>query len=125
MMKHLLRYGVVIFSFFLMSFISVTDIINAMKNGNASELSKYFDNTIEITFPDKSNAYSKSQAEMVVKDFFNNNSVKNFEVIQQGDNDGTLFFIGTLATTNGEYRTTFFVKQKGEKPLLQEIRFEK
>ena len=124
-MKHLLRYGVVIFSFFLMSFISVTDIINAMKNGNASELSKYFDNTIEITFPDKSNAYSKSQAEMVVKDFFNNNSVKNFEVIQQGDNDGTLFFIGTLATTNGEYRTTFFVKQKGEKPLLQEIRFEK
>lgn len=124
-MKHLLRYGIIAFAFCLMSFVSLDEIISAIKNGNASQLSKFFDNTVEITFSDRSNAYSKSQAELVVKDFFNNNAVKNFEIVHRGDNDGAQYLIGTLQTNNGEFRTTIFLKQKGDKQLLQEIRFEK
>jgi hypothetical protein len=124
-MKKLLTYGVVVLLISLSSFISVDEVISAIKSGSASKLSKYFDNTIEITFTDKSNTYSKSQAELVLKDFFNNNVVTGFEVVYKGDNTGAQFLTGTLDTKNGEYRTTIYMKQKGDKELLQELRFEK
>ena len=109
----------------LTSFVSVDEVISAIKNGSVSQLSKYFDNTIEITLTDKVNTYSKSQGELVLKDFFSNNEVKDFEIVHKGENGGAQFIIGTLNTKNGEYRTTIYMKQKGDKQLLQELRFEK
>lgn len=100
------------------------DIISALKAGNASQIAKYFDNTVEITLPDKSNSYSKSQGEMILKDFFSNAQVKSFEVMHKGENAGSQYCIGTLVTSNGTYRTTVFMKQKGDKQTVQEIRFE-
>ena len=107
------------------AFVSVEDIVTAIKNGDATEVSKYFDNTIEITLPEKSNSYSKSQAEVVLRDFFSTNGIKDFEVLHKGDNAGSQFCIGTLHTRNGIFRTTIFLKQKGDKQVLQELRFEK
>lgn len=124
-MNGFLKYGLIVLLFCLTSFVSVDEVESAIKNGNASQLSKYFDNTIEITLTDKSNTYSKSQAELVLKDFFNNNVVKGFEIVHKGNNAGAQFIIGTLETKNGEYRTTIYMKQKGDKQLLQELRFEK
>src|SRR5438132_1276929 len=116
-----------IITFFLSSFtvLSIDDVINGIRTGNAALVSKFFDNTVEITFPDKSNSYSRSQAELVLRDFFSNTIVRNFEVLHKGDNPGSQFCIGTLQTRNGEYRTTFYMKQKGDKMVLQELRFEK
>ncbi|MDB5222936.1 MAG: hypothetical protein JWN83_1603 [Chitinophagaceae bacterium] len=124
-MKKFLKYGLIAFVFCLSSFVSVDEVISAIKSGSASQLSKFFDNTIEITLTDKSNTYSKSQAELVLKDFFDNNIVKGFELVHKGDNPNAQFLIGTLNTKNGEYRTTIYMKQKGDKQLLQELRFEK
>ncbi len=104
-------------------FSGMDEVITDMKTGNSAQLAKYFDNTIEITMPDKSNTYSKPQAELVLKDFFTTNPVKNFEVIHMGENGGSQFCIGSLITKNGTYRTTIFMKQRGDKQLLQEIRF--
>jgi hypothetical protein len=87
-------------------------------------VAKYFDNTVEITLPDKSNSYSKSQAEMILRDFFNNNPIKGFDVIHKGENAGSQYCIGTLFTRSAAFRTTVFMKQKGDKQTLQEIRFE-
>ena len=107
------------------SFIPVDDVAIALKNGSASQLSRYFDNTVEISLPDKTNSYSKSQAELVLRDFFNTNSVKSFELLHRGDNSGSQYCIGVLETRNGTYRTTVYLKQKGDEQLLQELRFEK
>ncbi len=124
-MKNILTYGSIVLLFFLSSFASVDEVVNAIKTGSASQLSKFFDNTIEITLTDKSNTYSKSQGELVLKDFFANNIVKDFQVLHRGDNSSAQFIIGMLQTKNGEYRTTIYMKQKGDKQLMQEIRFEK
>lgn len=112
---------------FLSSFtirIGIDDVIAAMKSGNASIVAKYFDNSVEISMPDKSNSYSKSQGELVLKDFFTSNPVKSFEIIHKGENAGSQYCIGTLQTKNGAYRTTIFMKQKGDRQVLQELRFE-
>ncbi len=105
--------------------VSFTEIINAIKAGNVSEISKFFDNTVEITFPGKSNSYSRSQAELVLRDFFSHNPVKNFKIIHKSENDAAQYCIGNLETTNGTFRTTIYLKHKGEKQVVQELRFEK
>ena len=54
----------------------IDDVISAMKSGNASGVTKYFDSYVDITMPDKSSNYSKSQGELIIKDFFTNSGVK-------------------------------------------------
>jgi hypothetical protein len=105
-------------------FTSIDEVVTALKNGDAVQIARFFDNTVEITMPDKSNNYSKNQAEVVLKDFFNTNGIKGFDMIHKGENAGSQYCIGTLVTKNGSFRTTVFMKQKGDKQLLQEIRFE-
>ncbi len=104
--------------------IGIDDVIGSIRTGNAAQVAKFFDSNVEISMPDKSNSYSKSQAEMVLKDFFATNPVKGFEVIHKGENAGSQYCIGTLQTKNGAYRTTIFMKQKGDAQVLQELRFE-
>ena len=105
-------------------FSSIDEVIAAMKTGNAAEVARFFDNTVEINMPDKSNSYSKSQAQLVLKDFFSSNGVKSFTVIHKGENSGSQFCIGTPVTKTASYRTTIFMKQKGDKQVLQGITFE-
>ena len=118
----LMTVGILISSFTFFS--SIDEVISAMKTGNSSEIAKFFDNTVEVNMPEKSNSYSKSQAELVLRDFFNTNTVKAFEIIHKGENAGSQYCIGTLITKNGSFRTTIFMKQKGDKQVLQEITFE-
>ena len=105
-------------------FLSIDEVVSALKNGDAAQIARHFDNTVEIAMPDKSNSYSKNQAEIVLRDFFSTNGVKSFDVIHKGENAGSQYCIGTLVTKNGSFRTTVFMKQKGDKQFLQEIRFE-
>jgi hypothetical protein len=113
-------------SLFLVSFktFNLDDIATAMRSGNVGQLSLYLDYRVDITLDDKADTYSKSQAEMIIRDFFNRNGVRNFQIKQRGETAGSGFCIGTLQTQNGDYRTSLFMKQKGDKQFLQEIRFQ-
>ena len=119
----LLTIGTLLSSFAFFS--SIDEVISAVKAGNSTEIARFFDNTVEINTPDKSSSYSRSQAELVLKDFFSTNGVRGFTVNHKGENSGSQFCIGTLATKSGTYRTTVFMKLKGDKQLLQTITFEK
>lgn len=124
-MKHFFTLSVL--AFFLSSFVNyagIDDVIAALKTGSSANVAKYFDNTVEISMPDKTNNYSKSQGELVLKDFFASNPVKSFEIIHKGENGGSQYCIGTLQTRNGDYRTTIFMKKKDNRQVLQELRFE-
>jgi Domain of unknown function (DUF4783) len=124
-MKKLLLSLVIFISVCSFISLSFTEVVKAIKSGNSAEVSKYFDNTVEITLPEKSNSYSKSQAEIVLRDFFASNGVKDFEILHKSDSPGSQYCIGNLQTNNGNFRTTIFMKQKGDKELVQELRFEK
>jgi len=101
------------------------DVVSAIKQGDVSSLSRYLDNTVEINISGKSNSYSKSQAEIILKDFFAKNQVKSFELIHQGEGGGgSRFGIGTMGTSSGSYRTSFFLQKKGGSMVLNELRFE-
>ncbi|MBC8034076.1 MAG: DUF4783 domain-containing protein [Chitinophagaceae bacterium] len=101
------------------------DIIAALKSGNASQLARYFDSRVDISLPAKSDNYSQRQAEMIMKDFFLQNAVKSFQLKHTGENkDGSQYCTGTLITKGGNYRTILFMKQKGDRQLLQQLSFQ-
>lgn len=101
------------------------DVIAAIKQGDAGNLSKHLDNTVEINMLGKSSSYSKAQAEIILKDFFGKNNVKSFEIIHKGGKEGgSQFGIGNLVTSGGTYRTSFFLQKKGNTFVLNELRFE-
>jgi len=106
------------------SFDNMDAVVTAIRTGNVTRLSPFFDSRVDISLPDKSDTYSRTQAEMVIGDFFSNNTVQNFKVTQQGESGGTFFCTGLLVTLSGNFRTTMFFKQKGDKHYLQEIRFQ-
>ena len=103
---------------------NIDAVIIALRAGSASELSKYFDDNVELTLPDKSDSYSKAQAQLIIRDFFGNNGVKGFELKHKGDSPGGQFCVGTLQTGTGSFRTTLFMKIKGGKEVVKEIRFQ-
>lgn len=127
-MKSILGLAVLLCSFVLVSFrplYTLDDITGAIRVGNAGELSRYLDNRVDISLPDKSDTYSKIQAEMIIRDFFSTNGVQDFLVKHKGTNgSGSEFLVGVLQTHNGDYRTTLFIKQKGDRQVLQELRFQ-
>lgn len=127
-MKHifttLLLSTVVLLSSFSTQNSTIDEVIGALRSGNSSELSKYFDDNVELTLPEKSDSYSKAQAQLIVKDFFNNNNVKGFDLKHKGDSPGGHFCIGTLQTNAGNFRTNVFMKGRNGKEVIKEIRFQ-
>ena len=128
-MKRILGLAVLLVSLALVSYrplYTIDDITYAIRVGNVGELSRYLDSRVDISLPDKSDTYSKIQAEIIIRDFFSTNGVQNFTIKHKANNGGgSEFCVGVLQTRNGDYRTTLFVKQKGDQQLLQEIRFQK
>lgn len=125
-MKKLFTSIVAIVCFALMSFAQagIDDVVGALRSGNANEMAKYIDDNIEIALPSKTDNYSKSQALIILRDFFNSNGVSNFDVKHKGDNGSSQFCIGTLQTKSGSYRTTFFLASRNGKQMVKEIRFQ-
>jgi hypothetical protein len=103
----------------------VTDIADAIKNGNSADVAMYFNSTIDLTVPDNEGTYSKTQAELILKDFFTKNPPSSFIVNHNGSsNDGSLYAIGTYTADSGSYRTYFLLKKSGTSYLIQKLEFE-
>jgi Domain of unknown function (DUF4783) len=126
-MKSILGSSVVALALVLVSFrptYTLDDIAYAIRLGNAGQLSRYLDSRVDICLPEKTDSYSKIQAEMIIRDFFSTNGVRNFVVRKMGVSGGSEYCVGVLQTRNGDFRTTLFTRQKGDKELLQELRFQ-
>ena len=102
------------------------NISSAIKAGNSKSLAVYFDNTVEVKILNKEGAYSKSQAEAIVKDFFAKNPPKSFSFIHDGPSGGNNahYVIGSLASDKGKFRTYVYMKKVNDKFLIQELSFE-
>jgi hypothetical protein len=105
-------------------FFEIDTVVGAFRTGNVDQIAPYLDYRVDISLPEKTDTYSKSQAEMIIRDFFITNGVRNFQVKQKGETGGSEFCIGVLKTNNGDFRTCLFMKLRGDKLLLQEIRFQ-
>ena len=102
----------------------IKKISQTLKQGNASELATLFNPTVEMEILGEENVYSKSQAELLLKDFFTKNKPTSFKVNHQGTKGSTSFAIGILVTSTENYRISVFLKSENDKMLIHQIRIE-
>ena len=96
----------------------------AIKAGNASELSKYMNSTIELLLLDKEDFYKKNVAESILKDFFSEYQTKDFIIRHQGAKNDAQYAIGNLKTEKGDFRVYFLLKKVDQELLIHQIRIE-
>jgi hypothetical protein len=102
------------------------NIASAIRVGDAHTISMYFDKTVDIKTDDKSITYSKNQAELVLKEFFQKNNPHVFTIIHRGASaKGAKYIIGTLETSTGKFRSFVYMKESGGKQFIEEMSFEK
>ena len=96
----------------------------AIKAGNAAELSKYMNSTVELLLLDNEDFYKKNVAEAILKDFFSSYPTKDFIIRHQGAKNEAQYAIGILKTERGDFRVYFLLKKVDQELLIHQIRIE-
>ncbi|MCK9612796.1 MAG: DUF4783 domain-containing protein [Bacteroidales bacterium] len=103
----------------------IDNIAAAINSGDAKKLASYFNASIDLTVPGSEGTFSKSQSEMIVKNFFSHYPPLSFVVNQKGSStEGSLFAIGKLTTKSTTFRTYFLVKKTNNILLIHQLQFE-
>ncbi len=100
-------------------------VVLAFKKGSSQDLNKYLNDKVEVIIQNTPKSIDKELAESVLSAFFADSKVSNFTVNHQGKRDDSSFIIGTLATTNGNYRVNCFFRRLQNKYLIHQIRIDK
>lgn len=104
----------------------VTQVKEAVKAGSAKELSKYLNQTVDVTIESKLQNYSKAQAEFVLRDFFKAHPPSDFNLIHEGQSKaGQPYAIGQYKSGADVYRFWIKIKTVGRQQLIYEISFSK
>jgi hypothetical protein len=83
----------------------IDEISFSFKEGSSSGLARLFDKGIELNINGNQGAYSKAQAELVLRNFFKKNPPENFRIIHQaGNGNQVLYLIGNYLSEDFLYR---------------------
>ena len=95
-----------------------------MAQGNADNLSAWFDDNLEISVTARSSNASKAQARQIVKDFFENHTPRSFEVNHTAGRENMKYVLGTLNAGGETFSVTIFVSNKGKTYKIQQLKNE-
>jgi hypothetical protein len=96
----------------------------AFKAGNAGELAKFLNPTVELLMPDREDFYKKNVAENILRDFFTSHPTKDFIIRYQGTKNDVQYAIGNLKTERGDFRVYFLMKKVEDELLIHLIRID-
>jgi len=103
---------------------STGDIVNALKQADATAIANYFDSFIDIKLPNKDEVknLSKMQASIALRDFYSEQKITGFELTSQREMSGTGYLTGKLKSNKQDYNITVMVKIKGDNATIVSIR---
>lgn len=98
----------------------------AVKAGNAKDLVKYFNTSIDLNLEGEVNNYSKAQAEFVLRDFFKKHVPTDFTIVHTGASKaGLQFAIGKYQSGADSYDVLMRVREVEKNYLIHEMSFTK
>lgn len=100
-------------------------VVEAFKKGNSKELAGYLSSKVDMVLQNKTKPMNKAEAEATMRTFFAQNPVTGFTVNHKSKRSDSSFFVGTLATKEGNYRINCFFKRIQNKYLIHQIRIDK
>lgn len=102
-----------------------SDLTNAIKSGNAQKVATFFGKSVDLSLPGNEGVYSKTQAQLILKNFFTKNKPSAFKIVHSGDSkNNSHYSIGNLSTSAGLYRVYLLYKESGGQTTLLELKIE-
>lgn len=99
---------------------------DAIKTGNAKEVIKFFNTSVDMNLDGEASTYSKAQAEFVLRDFFKKFPASDFRIRHTGSSKGGLqFAIGEYVSNADNFDVLIRVKEVAGAYLIHEINFVK
>lgn len=94
----------------------------AFKEGDTKKIVSHIDDKLLLEINRLESVYSKSQAELILKDFFDKNKPKDFSVKSKSLTKGNYALLGTLNTENNKrYRVSIKLRELGNYFVLDKI----
>jgi hypothetical protein len=124
-MKYIITLSIVLLFKTVSAFDIIDNVAVAFKSGNAKELAQHFSSTVELSIFNKEDIYSSTQAELILKDFFQKNPPSAAKVIHKViSNANYKFGVIVLTTSKGLFRVSYELKINAGKFLVTQIRIE-
>jgi len=99
---------------------------DVIKAGNAKDLVKFLNQSVDMNLDGEVNTFSKAQAEFALRDFFKKHPPKDFSIVHTGSSKGGLqFAIGRYLSNGESYSALIRVREVEESYLIHEINFVK
>ncbi len=99
----------------------------ALKASSSKELIKHLNDKVEIKLDGDRKEYSVNQAEIMLKQFFQQYPSTGFEFIHDGNNSsgGIIYAIGTYSSSGGSHRVVIRAKKFKEAYKVYRLEFTK
>jgi hypothetical protein len=106
--------------------VSFDAIETCVRTGDATALSAWFSNTLDCNLLGEESAYSKVQATMILKNFFEQYPPVKFAFKHSSDKQTVKYAIGILQTKNNDkLRVTILIKDQNKDLKIQQLRIER
>jgi hypothetical protein len=112
----------------LASFVSpISDELSAaFKSGDSAKIAEHFSKSVDLSIPGNEGVFSKTQAELILKTFFEKHQPKDFKIVHNGDSkNDSHYSIGNLITSKGTFRTYILYRDFHKVNFILELRIEK
>jgi hypothetical protein len=104
----------------------IHQVKEVIKTGNAKELAKHLNSSVDITLDGNMQSYNKAQAEFVLRDYFKQFPPSEVNIIHQGSSKGGQpFAILQYKSSSDMFRLFIKVKTVNNNQVLDDIRFTK
>lgn len=133
-MKNLSRISILLMSLFVVTLAHaqsgndiLTNVEAALKASSSKELSKHLHAKVEIKLDGVRKEYSINQAEIMLKDFFQDYPGEGFEFIHKGNNfsGGIRYAIGSYTSNSGKHRVVVRAKKFKDAYKIYRLEFTK
>jgi hypothetical protein len=101
------------------------DLVSAFGRGDAAAVSEWFHQSLEMSILEKEYETSKNQATRILESFFKTHIPSGFRISFEGTKEQSKYAIGSLSTSNGNFRVNLFFLNKDGQHLLYYLSIEK
>lgn len=96
-----------------------------ISEGDSENLAKHFGESVDIGLPYADKDYGKTQAEMVMRNFFEKHPPNSFIIEESGStSESNKFFIGEYISGEKKYMLLIMLRKSNEDFLIHKLKFE-
>lgn len=99
-----------------------TSLEKAFREGDSKKIASYVDEKILMDINKQESVYSKTQSELILKDFFDKNKPKTFVVKSKSTTQGNFALLGTYTSESDKnFRVSIKLRESGSSFVLDKI----